>query len=95
MKVSRLSNFDFLKDFDETLWKLGNRIEKQINISPSGVKADSTTFLEHILKDLLTSVGLKYNSRKTFYEQLDAVYRKGKISYGYKQKIYKDRKSVV
>ncbi|WP_407376138.1 hypothetical protein [Methanobrevibacter sp.] len=83
-----MSNFDFLKDFDETLWKLGNRIEKQVNISPSGVKADSTTFLEHILKKLLAMAGMKYNSRKNFTDQVDAVFRSElKMSNSYREKI--------
>ena len=83
-----MSNFDFLKDYDETLWKLGNRIEKQVTVSPSGVKADATPFLEHILEELLSMIGKKFNPRKDFYTQLDAVYRAGKINYGFKQKIY-------
>ena len=44
-EVYKLSNFDFLKDFDDTLYKLGNRIEKEVNIAPSAVKADATPFL--------------------------------------------------
>lgn len=83
-----MSNFDFLKDYDETLWKLGNRIEKQVAVSPSGVKADATPFLEHILEELLHMIGKAFNPRKDFYTQLDAVYRAGKINYGFKQKIY-------
>ena len=83
-----MSNFDFLRDFDETLYKLGNRIERQVYVSPSGVKADATPFLEHILAKLLEQIGLTFNPRKDFYSQLDAVYRAEKISYGYKQKIY-------
>jgi len=82
-----LSNFDFLRDFDITLWKLGNRIEKQVNISPSGVKADATTFLEYILKQYLNSVNIQYNSRKNFSDQIDAVYRLDGIAYGFKEKI--------
>ena len=83
-----MSNFDFLKDFDNTLWKLGNRIEKQVNISPSGVKSDATTFLEHILKKLLKKAGLKYNSRKNFSNQVDAVFRSDlKMSNAYRQRI--------
>lgn len=96
-----VSNFDFLKDYDDTLWKLGNRIEKQVNISPSGVKADATTFLEHILKKLLTKAGLKYNSRKPFTDQIDAVFRSDinmsnayreriKNAYNYRNKIHDD-----
>ena len=83
-----MSNFDFLKDFDDTLWKLGNRIEKQVNTSPSGVKADATTFLEHILKELLNQAGLKYNSRKPFTDQVDAVFRSDlKMSNAYRERI--------
>ena len=82
-----MSNFDFLKDFDKTLWKLGNRIEKQVNISPSGVKADATTFLEYILKQYLSSVNIPYNSRKNFSDQIDAVFREGGIQFGFKEKI--------
>ena len=33
-----MSNFDFLKGFDDTLYKLGNRIEREVNIAPSAVK---------------------------------------------------------
>lgn len=83
-----MSNFDFLKDFDDTLWKLGNRIERQVNTSPSGVKADATTFLEHILKQLLAMAGLKYNSRKPFTDQVDAVFRSElKMSNAYRERI--------
>ena len=83
-----MSNFDFLKDFDSKLYKLGNRIEKQVNTSPSGVKADATTFLEHILKELLAQAGLKYNSRKPFTEQVDAVFRSDlKMSNAYRERI--------
>ncbi|WP_298518251.1 hypothetical protein [uncultured Methanobrevibacter sp.] len=93
-----MSNFDFLKDYDNTLWKLGNRIEAQVNTSPSGVKADATTFLEHILKKLLTLAGLKYNSRKPFTEQVDAVFRSDlKMSNTYREKIrsaYNYRKKI-
>ena len=83
-----MSNFDFLKDFDSKLYKLGNRIEKQVNTSPSGVKADATTFLEHILKELLSQAGLKYNSRKPFTDQVDAVFRSNlKMSNAYRERI--------
>ena len=82
-----MSNFDFLKDFDTTLWKLGNRIEKQVNISPSGVKADATTFLEYILKQYLASVNIPYNSRKPFKDQMNSVSRAGGIQEGFKNKI--------
>ena len=87
-EVHKLSNFDFLKDFDDTLYKLGNRIEREVVISPSAVKADATPFLQYILDKLLKRIGSKFNSRKDFYTQLDRVYRKKVISYRYKDQIY-------
>ena len=87
-EVYKLSNFDFLKDFDDTLYKLGNRIEKEVNIAPSAVKADATPFLEYLLNKLLNRIGMKFNYRKDFYSQLDTVYRKGIIDYNFKDKIY-------
>ena len=87
-EVYKLSNFDFLKDFDDTLYKLGNRIEKEVNIAPSAVKADATPFLEYLLNKLLNRVGMKFNYRKDFYTQLDTVHRKGIIDYNYKNKIH-------
>ena len=87
-EVHKLSNFDFLKDFDDTLYKLGNRIEKEVNIAPSAVKADATPFLEYLLNKLLNRIGMKFNYRKDFYSQLDTVYRKGIIDYNFKDKIY-------
>lgn len=83
-----MSNFDFLKGFDDTLYKLGNRIEEAVNISPSAVKCDATTFLEHLLKELLKRAGLKFNSRKDFYSQIERVRREGVIDYNYREKIY-------
>ena len=83
-----MSNFDFLRDFDETLYKLGNRIENEVSVAPSAVKADATPFLEYLLNKLLNRIGLKFNYRKDFYSQLDTVYRKGLIDYNFKDKIY-------
>ena len=83
-----MSNFDFLRDYDEDLWRLGNRIEEQLNVSPQGVRSDATPFLERVLTILMEKIGQKFNSRKEFYYQLDAVYRAGIISYRYKASIY-------
>ena len=83
-----MSNFDFLKDFDNDLYVIGNRIEKQVNVSPSAVKADATPFLERVLTILMEQMGVKFNPRKSFYSQLDSVYREGIISYRYKGSIY-------
>lgn len=84
-----MSNFDFLKDFDEDLWKCGNRIEEQINKYPFGVHSEATAFLEHILKNLRFSIGLP-KSKKNFYDRLDEAYRTDnkKIPYKYKDLIY-------
>ena len=83
-----MSNFDFLKDFDEELWKAGNLIEEQVNISPGGVKSYATPFLERVLTILMERIGKRFNSRKEFYDQLDAVYLEGVISHGFKVSIY-------
>lgn len=83
-----MSNFDFLRDFDSDLWKIGNRIEKALNVSPSAVRADATPFLERVLTILLARTDMKFNPRKEFYDQLDAVYRAGVITYRYKASIY-------
>lgn len=84
-----MSNFDFLKDFDDDLWKCGKRIEEQINNYPFGVHSEATAFLEHIVNNLRLSVGLK-KSRKPFYNRIDEVYRKDpkKVPYKYKNLIY-------
>lgn len=86
--MSKLSNFDFLKDFDEKMYRLGLRVEREVNVSPSGVFAESTRFLEYLLKQMLAKIGLEFNSRKDFYNQLEAVRRAGLIDYNYKNKIY-------
>lgn len=83
-----MSNFDFIRDFDHTLYFLGSQVEKNVNISPSAVITDASRFLEYLLKKLMEKVNLKYNSYKDFYEQLESVYRKGEINYDYKQLIY-------
>ena len=84
-----MSNFDFLKGFDDDLWKCGVRIEKQIRNYPFGVHSEATAFLEHIVNNLRLSVGLK-KSRKSFYNRIDEAYRKNnkKITYKYKNLLY-------
>lgn len=84
-----MSNFDFLKGFDDNLWNCGIRIEEQINKYPFGVHSEATAFLEYIVNNLRLSVGLK-KSRKPFYNRLDEAYRKDnkKITYKYKNLIY-------
>lgn len=83
-----MSNFDFIREFDNTLYVLGSKVEKNVNISPSAVITDASRFLEYLLKKLMEKAGLKYNSYKDFYEQLDSLYRLGKINYDYKHLIY-------
>ena len=83
-----MSNFDFLRDFDSDLYRIGNRIETQVNVSPSAVTAEATRFLERVLTILLEKTGQKFNPRKEYYDQLDSVYRAGLITYRYKVSIY-------
>lgn len=83
-----MSNFDFLKNYDDDLYRLGNKIEDSISTSPAAVKTYATPFLERVLKLLMANSSQKFNSRNTFYYMLDAVYREGIIAYNFKQKIY-------
>ena len=83
-----MSNFDFLKDYDRDLYNLGNLIEENIRVSPASITTYATPFLERVLVLLMEETGRAYNSRKTFYHQLDGVCREGVISRGFKQRIY-------
>ena len=83
-----MSNFDFLKNYDEELYKAGINIENNVNTSPAAVLSYATPFLERVLELLMAEIGQKFNRRKEFYYQLDAVHRAGKIKYGFKQTIY-------
>jgi len=83
-----VSNFDFLKDYDKKLYKSAIKIEESVKNSPGAVQKYATPFLQRVLELLMAEIGQKFNSRKDFYYQLDAVYREGKIKYGFKDKIY-------
>ena len=83
-----MSNFDFLRNYDEELYRAGINIEKNVNASPAAVLSYATPFLERVLELLMAEIGQKFNRRKEFYYQLDAVHRAGKIKYGFKQTIY-------
>ena len=83
-----MSNFDFLRNYDEDLYKAGINIEKNVSTSPAAVLSYATPFLERVLELLMAEIGQKFNRRKEFYYQLDAVHRAGKIKYGFKQNIY-------
>ncbi|WP_461463214.1 PHD finger domain-containing protein [Methanobrevibacter sp.] len=83
-----MSNFDFLKTYDDDLYRLGNKIEESISTSPAAVKTYATPFLERVLELLMVNCKHNFNSREKFYYKLDAVYREGKIAYNFKQKIY-------
>ena len=89
-----MSNFDFLRDYDEKLYKSAIKIEESVSTSPAAVKTYATPFLERVLDLLMMEMGQRFNSRKDYYYQLDAVKREGIIKGGFKERIYgayKDR----
>lgn len=83
-----MSNFDFLKDFNNELYEIGNRLEKDVLMSPRAVTADATIFLETLVKDIyrLSETKMKPNV-VSFYKKIDFLYRSGVITYIYKNKL--------
>ena len=76
-----------------------------VTVSPSGVKADATTFLEHLIKKLMIKAGLNPNSTKYFAEKVDAVFRSDlkisnmycnrlKSAYNYRSKIHDEFEEI-
>lgn len=84
----RVSNFDFLKDYDYDLWYWGDKLEHGLIKSPDSVVTNATRFLERVLQLLIRETGTKVDSKKEFYYKLDAVYRESNMQYGFKQSIY-------
>ena len=83
-----MSNFDFLKTFNNDLYKIGVRLEDDVQTSPRAVTADATTFLELLVDDIYNrSDCKKENFKVPFYKKIDKLYRSGEISYVYKKKL--------
>ena len=83
-----MSNFDFLKTFNDDLYKIGVRLEDDVQTSPRAVTADATTFLELLVDDIYNQSDCKKENFKVpFYKKIDKLYRSGEISYVYKKKL--------
>ncbi|WP_458405862.1 hypothetical protein [Methanobrevibacter sp.] len=83
-----MSNFDFLKNFNNELYKIGTKLEDDAIESPRAVTADATLFLETLVKDIYRLSNLKLeNNLISFYKKIDYLYRQGIITYIYKNKL--------
>ena len=83
-----MSNFDFLEGFNNDLYKIGVRLEDDVQTSPRAVTADATTFLELLVEDIYErSDCKKENFKIPFYKKIDKLYRSHEISYVYKKKL--------
>ena len=83
-----MSNFDFLKNFNNELYELGVKLEEDVLNSPRVVTADATLFLETLVKDIYRQSNNKLENRLiSFYKKIDNLYRQGVITYIYKNKL--------
>ena len=83
-----MSNFDFLKNFNEELYELGVKLEDDVLNSPRAVTADATLFLETLVADIYRQSNKKLENRLiSFYKKIDNLYRNGVITYIYKNKL--------
>ena len=83
-----MTNFDYLKNFNDELYEIGRKLEEDVINSPRAVTADATLFLENLVKDLYKLSNHKLNRNlKSFYKKIDNLYRLGAIRYIYKNKL--------
>ena len=83
-----MTNFDFLKNFNNDLYELGAKLEEDVINSPRAVTADATLFLETLVTDIYRLSGKKLDKNLvSFYKKIDNLYRLGVISYIYKNKL--------
>ena len=83
-----MTNFDFLKNFNDELYEIGTKLEEDVINSPRAVTADATLFLETLVKDIykLSKKRLDKNII-SFYKKTDNLYRSRVITYIYKNKL--------
>ena len=83
-----MTNFDFLKNFNNELYEIGKKLEEDVLNSPRAVTADATLFLENLVKDMYRISNTKMEKfYKSFYKKIDNLYRLGVISYLFKNKL--------
>ena len=83
-----MTNFDFLKNFNDELYEIGVKLEEDVLNSPRAVTADATLFLENLVKDLYRLSNNKLEKHLiSFYKKIDNLYRLGVINYIYKNKL--------
>lgn len=87
-RLYKMSNFDFLKDFNNELYEIGVNLEKDVITTPRAVTADATIFLEELVKDIYEKSNSHLASNLiTFNKKINNLYRLGVISYVYKNKL--------
>lgn len=83
-----MTNFDFLKGFNNELYQIGVKLEEDVINSPRAVTADATLFLETLVKDIYRISKKKLEGHLiSFYKKIDNLYRLGVISYIFKNKL--------
>ena len=83
-----MTNFDFLKNFNNELYEIGVKLEEDVINSPRAVTADATLFLENMVKDMYRLSGNKLEKHlQSFYKKINKLHRLGVISYIYKNKL--------
>ena len=83
-----MTNFDFLKNFNNELYEIGIKLEEDVINSPRAVTADATLFLENLVKDIYRLSNKKLEKNLiSFYKKIDNLYRSGAINYIYKSKL--------
>lgn len=83
-----MTNFDFLKNFNNELYEIGMKLEEDVLNSPRAVTADATLFLENLVKDIYRLSNKKLDKNLiSFYKKIDNLYRSGVITYIYKSKL--------
>lgn len=83
-----MTNFDFLKSFNNELYQIGVKLEEDVINSPRAVTADATLFLETLVKDIYRLSKKKLEKHLiSFYKKIDNLYRLGVISYIFKNKL--------
>ena len=69
-----MTNFDFLKNFNEELYEIGTKLEEDVINSPRAVTADATLFLEALVKDIYKL------SKKRLDKNIISFYKTSNIS---------------
>ena len=91
------SRFIQLKKTNYNLYQLGLSIERQINISPSAIFSEGTTFIEGLVKEIYNKEDMEYQRKVPFYVKVQVLFDKNIISkpfYRFLKQAYKSRNRI-